>query len=173
MKKLFFLLLFVSSFGLVNAQDTVAFPASDFTVQLEKLLCSGKNNFSEFVDKQVVINGDTTWKTKLTLPGFKYANFSRNKTMIDYAFVAYQQLGGREEANNYYQEVKKAISLSLRADCMKMEPARIPMEVRGVEQYDLWKSTKNVLYNGRQNSQLFISLSLDKENEVVVNVFLK
>jgi hypothetical protein len=54
-----------------------------------------------------------------------------------------------------------------------MEPARIPMEVRGVEQYDLWKSTKNVAYNGRTNTQLFVSLSLDKENEVVVNVFLK
>ena len=173
MKSLLLLVSFVAFYSFSNAQETATqFKEAEFNEQFAKLTCSGKNDFAELIDKQVVVNGDTSWKSKLKLPGLKFANFSKSKSMIDYAFVAYQKFPSKDEANGYYQLVKQAINASS-GDCIKLEPARIPMGVKGVEQYDLWKSTKNVAYNNRSNTFLYVSLNLDSENEVVVNVFLR
>jgi hypothetical protein len=166
------LILVFLHFHSIAQDSTSLFPAADFKQQFQKLICSSNNNFTYLRDKQVVANGDTTWKSKLSLPGFKYANFSKSKSMIDYAFVAYQKFPSAADALNYYQEVKKAID-EYSGECVKLEPARIPVEVQGVEKYDLWKSIQPVEYNNRKNIMLYVSLNLDSENEVVINVFLK
>ena len=173
MKQLLLVLGLVSIHCISFSQATTTpFTEADFKAQFEKIVCSGKSDFAEFVDKPVVFSGDTTWKSKVKLPGFNFANFSKSKSMIDHAFVAYQKFTTKEEALSYYQQVKTAIN-NATGECLKLQPAHVPVQIQGVEQYDLWKSTEAIPYNDLKNILVYASLSLDKENDVTVNVFLK
>lgn len=173
MKRLFTFFIMLSFYFVSSAQETKAFPATEFATQLDKLLCAGKNDFGDLIGKMVTGGGDTTWKSNLSLPGFNSANFSKGKTMIDYAFVAYQPFTNASDASAYYDQVKKAIDGYPGGDCIKIAPARIPMEVQGVEKSDLWKSTTVISYKNYPKAVLYLSLSLDREHEVVINAFLR
>jgi hypothetical protein len=88
------------------------------------------------------------------------------------AFVAFQPLGKSEAAAQYYEEVKKAIN-ALTGTCQTLSQGGVPTVVHGVEKYDVWKSSKPVGYSRKADALLNLTLSLDKENEVVINLFLK